>query len=249
MTDPVDELARRAAEADEEARAVEQRKRDAAQAEADEASAEAAAKQRDAAKAPTSFVRSTRFFYLASLGVVGGVSVVVLLLEGIAMPWDSIGGAAAAWTVVVAGLALDHAMWRRRLPFTLVGYDRIGGTDRTGDDMAPWVAFTVQIIVKDDVPVAAKEAVRRTLQILASRVNARQRKLKDARFGGEQVWRVQEEGPFLARGQATFGIYTTRLLEKWLRRDVRLLEKIAPVERVVVDARYTGRGFRLPSGD
>jgi hypothetical protein len=43
-------------------------------------------------------------------------------------------------------------------------------------------------------------------------------------------------------------LYNSRLIEKWLRKEVRLLHRGYPVGAVTVNAKYTGRSFEV-SGD
>ena len=245
MTDARDELARRAAQETRNASKIGRARR---RAEGRAQQKEAAARKRhkkDAQRAPTSFVRTTRFFLTAAAGLVGVVVVVVLAVEGAALPWAWIVGAFGAWVALSTAFAVDHALWRARLPFKLVGYDQIGGSDRTDDDEAPFVAFRVQVVPQD--AGADRAPIAAALSILAARVNAVMTANEDAKFRAEQAWR--QDGDDAVVGEASFSIYTTKVLEEWLRDDAQLLARVVPLQRVVVDARYTGRGFTLPSGD
>lgn len=237
------ELEARAAEA----KAAEQALVDAAARKRDAAAKrerdERAARARDDARAPTGFMRSMRAF----TGMMGGMLLLVAAatnaLEGPIFAWRWWGVAVAAWASVMGVLALDARTWRRRLGFALDGFDHISGVDSSGSDRAPWVRFEVRVLPRADDP-AARAACARVLEILSSRVNVMIAKDKDLSPTDEQRWRVDAKG--VCTGESTLAIYTTRLLEKWLRSDVALHHKSHAVERVEFRARYTGASTRIP---
>ncbi len=245
MGDPLRELESSAAAATRDAQAAADARRNDEQRAARQTVQKRTRKERSAARAPISFFSSMRFFGLAGVLLIGGVVGAVAHLENAKMPWPEIAAAVGAWAAVVALLALDNATWRWRLPFRVTGYQHIDGSDGTAGDYAPWIAFRVEIVTKGDA--SARAHVAKVLGILESRANKEGFSDKDTKYGGAQVWRVHENGS--VAGQGTFAIYTTRIIERWLRREVRLLARVVPVEKVVVSAKYTGSGYRLPSGD
>jgi hypothetical protein len=235
------ELEARAADARAQAEASEHSKADEERARREKAAAAAQAERASEARAPTGFVRSMRFFYLGGLGVVGLAVFFGMLTEVDGpMPWPVVAGVVSGYAAVLTGFALDNALWRRRLPFPINGFDVIEGKSRADSDEAPIVGFTIRIEVAGDT-----KARDQTLEILAGRVNAILKKdsdLKDS--SGKYEWRVNDG---TLTGSCSFQIYTTRVIERWLRSDVRLLAKVTRIERVYVNARYTGDTFSLPS--
>lgn len=201
------------------------------------------ARARDDARAPTGFMRSMRAF----TGMMGGMLLLVgaatNALEGPLFAWRSWAVVTAVWASVMGALALDARTWRRRLGFALDGFDHISGVDASGSDRAPWVRFEVRVVPRDD-DSAARAACARVLEILASRVNVMIAKDKDLSPSEEQRWRVDAKGA--CTGESTLAIYTTRLIEKWLRSDVALHHRTHAVARVEFRARYTGASTRIP---
>jgi len=115
----------------------------------------------------------------------------VLALQGTGFPWGGVGVLAVAWIALTAGLWLDAATWRRRLPFALGGDDRIEGEEPREDDRVPWIAVEVRIFPRAG---ATSPALTSTLEILASRVNRAMRKDDEARFSTQHRWRVEDNG-------------------------------------------------------
>lgn len=238
-------------EADEELKRLAARER---AAELDEAQQKAAAanrereraahRERDAvasARSAPGFFGQVRFFFLALTAVIGLVVVVTLAIGGYEIPWRAVGVGAAALVVAGFALWLDAATWRGRLPFALEGDTRIDGDDPRQDEHVPWIAVSVRIHLSGGQSTPALSA---TLELLASRVNRAMRKDDEARFTPAQSWRVQGNE---VCGETDKSLYTTRQLERWLRKEVRLLHRTCPVARVVVSAHYTGGSYWSPT--
>lgn len=190
---------------------------------------------RDDRRAPTAFHRTTRAFALGMLQLLALAAFAGLWLEGVDVTTWLL-AFEASWLLVSGAVLLDHHTWRARLPFELQGYDTIEGTDTTDDDTAPFVHVRVTIEADGDLTPA-----HTALVILATRMN---RTLQsDSDTASAKAWQV--DGP-CAEGEATFSLYTTRVLEAWLRREVCLAAKASPIRRVRVYASYTGYGYRLP---
>lgn len=238
------EIARREAGED---RAARSRRGRAQQGEADRAKRRRKQQHAAEARAPVGFFRSMRGFGVIMLTGVVGVSVLAFGLHDAALPWGTLGAAGAAWALVVALLVIDNVTWRGRLPFRLEGYDHIGARAPDRDGVAPWMRVAVTVRLADGVDAAAAAPhVARVLGILASRVNKEMTGDPDRRFDADQRWKVADG---TAEGETTYSFYTRRLCERWLRREVRLLARAFPLERVVVRAAYTGSGYDLPSAD
>lgn len=145
------------------------------------------------------------------------------------------------WLGVVAALYVDTVTWRARLPFRVEGYTVIDGVSPPDEGYAPWIALRVRIELKKPTPEAASQRGR-TLDLLVGRVTQMLAEDTDVNPGPDQVWRRNGDE---AVGQAGFPIYTARVIERWLRRDVRRLARAYPVDGVVVTARYTGSGYHV----
>jgi hypothetical protein len=195
-------------------------------------------RQERAQQAP-GFFGSMRFFLWMAVSLLGGVAVIVLLSVGqIEEGSDWLVPAAIGWAAVLPLAWLDARTWRTRLPFPVHGDRRILGSDTTDDSHVPWIEVRVELFVgRSD----ASAAVEQVLRLLASRANRLHRNDKEANFGGARVWRVDGR---VVRGETTLAFWTTRVLEKWLRRDVRFLQRVVRVEQVRVRARYTGDSYR-----
>lgn len=245
MADPLEELKKiSAAERDASQGEAAEQAREAAKAREKE-QREAREKKERAARAP-GFFRSMRFFGLAMSGLVALVFFVSAALEEHWWNWQIVGGVLGAWAMVAALFGLDAATWRGRLPFKLVGFQTIGGKDDTSASRVPWLAFELELRFVDSAGAQrGTEPLARTMEILGNRINRAMQKDSEADFSGGRVWRVTEAG--VLRGEATLQVYTTRLIEKWLRREVRLLHAAYPVAEVIVRARYTGSSYMTSS--
>ena len=247
MSDELEKLAEIAAREADGDRAARSRRGRAAQSEADRAKRRRKKQHASEARAPIGFFRSMRGFGMIMVTGLIGVSVLALQLHDATLPWASIGIAAAAWAVIVGALLIDNLTWRRRLPFRLEGYEHIAARAPDGDDVAPWVRVSVALHLADGVDAAAAAPhAARVLDILASRINKKMASDRDRDFDKDQRWKVADGA---AEGESTYAFYTQRLCERWLRREVRLLARAFPLERVVVRAAYTGRGYDIPSSD
>ncbi|MBL8919732.1 MAG: hypothetical protein JNJ54_12770 [Myxococcaceae bacterium] len=199
-----------------------------------------AEKLEGARRAPAGFFRSMRFWGLAFAGLLMLVALLVIVMEGDpATQARYLAPFAVIWLIAFAVLWVDSATWRQRLPFVVEGDLEIEGEDRTGDSEVPWIAVKVEIVLAQG---GSHEAVGHTLQLLASRANRLLADDKEARFGGAQVWRP---GQSQVAGETDPSFWTTRVLERWLRNEVRLLHRGVPVAKVKVHARYTGSGYRI----
>ena len=193
-------------------------------------------RRRAQARAPIGFVGSPRFMVMALSGGLIGMSWVALHE---ALP-AVVNGAALAWLVVTAAIVIDVYTWRRRLGFTLEGYERIDGTSPAEDGFAPWIAFSVAIYLRD----VSADAVRqrdRVLEMLITRID-KMHKADNDLSSRAPVWHRSDTA---TAGDTGYPIYAKRVIERWLRREVRLLAAAYPIDRVVVSARYTGGGFHV----
>lgn len=241
MADDAEEELRRRAQAEQAtAREEAERRSEAARkARAQEARRTEQKRARDRF-APAGFFRSMRFFWLAAAALVMLVILGVMTMEGdLTTHARYLAPVAVLWLIAFTVLWFDAATWRKRLPFPVEGDLVIEGEDRTGDSEVPWIAVTVEIVLAQ---AASHEALRHTLEVLASQANRLLVDDKEARFGGEKVWRADAAQ---ASGQTDPSFWTTRLLERWLRNEVRLLHQVAPISRVKVHARYTGAGYHI----
>lgn len=242
MSDPLEELEKISAAEQEEARgeAAEQAREAAREREKEQRKAEALAR---AGRRAPGFFSTTRFFALAMVGLIFATIVGSAWLEGDTW-WRSpvVAGLGAAWLLITAVLWLDSVTWRRLLPFEVEGLETINGKDASGDSDVPYIAFELHLRF---VGVGDDQARDKTLEILGARVNRALQKDSELDFNGQRVWRVLGGGRL--RGEGTRMLYTQRLIERWLRREVRLLHRAFPVGAVTVHATYTGKSFRTSS--
>ncbi len=238
MGDPLEELNRISASESAEIR-DELANKQKAEAKAREKERRAAAARVAAGRTPPGVFRSYRFFYLVLVGLlIGGFGSGAIFEDDW---WDGrvvtlvVGG----WTAVLVFFLLDSLTWKRLLPFKLEGFDSIAGDDDSGAGRVPYLSFDVHIRFIGEGSAAART---KTLEILASRVNRALE--KDGARDGQ--WRVVDGSS--VRGEGSPMIYNARFLEKWLRKEVRLLHAAFPVGAVTVKAKYTGASFE-PSGD
>jgi hypothetical protein len=216
-------------------------------ADTEKAAAKAREKERRASEArvaagrtPPGVFRSYRFFYLLLAGVMlGGIGTSAIFEDDW---WDTqiVAGVAGAWTAVLIFFVIDSVTWKRLLPFKLEGFDSIAGDKDPGEGRVPFLAFDIHIRF---IGEGNAQARAQTLEILASRVN---RALKKDGELSEPTWRVVDGSS--VRGEGSPMIYNGRFIEKWLRKEVRLLHRAFPVGAVTVNAKYTGASFE-PSGD
>lgn len=240
--DATDELRRRV-EAERAAARAESERRSRAESRGHEEELRRRARQRDRARrAPAGFFLSMRFWGLAFAAGLMLIVLLVIVMEGnpaTQAPW--LVPFAAIWLLAFAVLWVDSATWRKRLPFVVEGDLEIEGEDRTGEGVVPWIAVRVDLELQQAAP---HPAVGHALQLLANQANRLLADDKEANFGGAQVWRAGEAH---VAGETDASFWTTRVLERWLRNEVRLLNKAVPVARVKVHARYTGSGYRSSS--
>ncbi|MBL8914571.1 MAG: hypothetical protein JNM17_27960 [Archangium sp.] len=243
MSDPLEELKRIAEKEAAEARdKAESESRDK-QREREKEAAAARAKVENARRAPGSF-SSMRFLGVGFAGLMLLTIIGSIWLEDDFAATRWFWPAVPVWLLAMLVLIIDGLTWRARLPFKLIGYETIEGTDKTGSNHAPYIRFEVRITLQGH---ASHEAVAHTLEILGKRVNAMMFADKEADFGGAKVWRVSVRNS--VGGQASRAIYTGRVIEKWLRKEVRLLHKAVPVSQVTVEATYSGDSYWVSSSD
>jgi hypothetical protein len=244
LGDPLEELKKiSAAEKAESQSELDEKARDAAkEREKEKRKAESLA---EAGKKAPGFFSTVRFFGLAMVGLIGGTIVGSAWLEGDEW-WKSpiVAGIFAAWGAIVFVFWLDSATWKGLLPFKVEGMETIHGRDKSGDSRAPYIAFDIHIRF---VGVGDNQARNKVLEILAERINRVLKKDGDMNLNEKRVWRVADGGHL--RGEGSRALYTQRLIEAWLRREVRLLHRAFPVGAVTVIATYTGDSFRVSSSD
>ena len=241
MGDAEDKLAQLAAEARAAERKLDDDEQRAKKAEREKQHA-AERKQRISDRSAPGYFGQMRFFTLAGTLVFGGAALGGAWSEG-ANVLPLITWALPVLVIAFVVTWLDALTWRRRLPFLVTGDDVISGSDGTDSDRVPWLRVTVRIVLREPF---AHPAVDSTLQVLAARVNTAMKKEQGDSFEPKQHWRVKDG---VLRGEVDKSLYTTRMLEKWLRREVRLLHQVAPVKHVEVSAAYTGSSSWAPSGD
>ena len=93
-----------------------------------------------------------------------------------------------------------------------------------------------------DVPDLTRELAA-VLELFAERLNDAQQANKHFATSVERPWRVVA-GESLT-GELDGSMWGSRLLERWVVRDLRLLHRICPIREVVVEARYTGATYRI----
>lgn len=243
MSDPLEELKRIAAKEAEAAREKAEAESRDKQREREKEAANEAAKLEDAKRAPGSF-SSMRFLGVGFAGLMLFTIIGSIWLEDDFAATRWFWPAVPVWGLAMLFLIIDGLTWRARLPFKLMGYERINGTDKSGSSRAPYIRFEVRITLAGH---ASHEAVAQTLEILGKRVNAIMFADKEADFGGAKVWRVS--GGMSVGGQASRAVYTSRVIEKWLRKEVRLLHAAVPVSQVWINAEYSGDTYWVSSSD
>lgn len=147
---------------------------------------------------------------------------------------------------VLMALWVDARTWARRLPYRVVGLDRIAGAARREDDWEPLIAFEVRLTLLRAGPEdAVALPVAHALAILGARVDRLNRRDPELRRGGEPAWQAQG---LSVVGRSHLGVYREAVLERWLRRELRLLHRLHPVATVEVCARFTGVQLYLAAG-
>ena len=204
-------------------------------------------RRRRQAQAPSSFLRSTAamraWLALGLLLALAGAGLLDPTVRPLAEAVVPVGGLLVG--VYLALSALSQAGWRARLPFQLVGFDTIEGEDDSDEEHVPWIAFEITVRLRREDPRAVA-AVEDALKILASRANAEMAADESRGFGAARFFGLAPGHRVL--GEGTAALYTTSLLQRWLRREMRLVaHETGLVESVVIDARYTGQSYHLSS--
>lgn len=241
MGDAEEKLRQLEAEARAEERKVLEAEAEAARATQRKEAAEATKRREGDRRAPGYFSQM-RFVGLMAVALVAGALLGGAWSEGAPVGPVFLYGA-PVWALAVLVTWVDSLTWKKRLPFEVRGEDVISGTDGTGSDRVPWIGVTIRVVLQAN---ATHPAVNTTLQVFASQMNTMMKADTDASFTDQQRWLVKHG---LLRGETTKAMYTTRMLEKWLRREVRLLHEVARIERVEVSAAYTGSSYWAPSSD
>lgn len=238
MATPEQELERQA----QAARARDQRDQERIEQAHRKAVARAAAKlerSRSRARNAPGFFGSMTFVWFLATALLALALAFVLAFQGQLEQYGLwFGPPAIVWAIAFLIFWMDAVTWRSRLPFRLTGDRVIHGRDNTDSDEVPWIEVQVTVELTGS---GAQTAVEHALQLLATRANRLLRGDKEANFGGDRIWRVEGN---IVRGETDPSFWTTRVLEKWARRDLRLLRKITPIHQIKVHARYTGRSYR-----
>lgn len=195
--------------------------------------------RRKLSRAPIGFFGSLRFLGLLLGGGMVGAALGVLKVLHVPIPTIGAVWLGIAWLIVIVVLLVDFLTWRVRLPFRLDGYEHIDGTSPAQSGYVPWIDLRVEIHLCK-VTAESERQRNRVLDLLAARIEQMLLGDKNANCGPAQAWSRKDE---FVSGQVGNSVYSTRLIERWLRRDVRRLAKAYPVDRVVVVARYTGSGY------
>jgi hypothetical protein len=172
-----------------------------------------------------------------------------LMVGGVAtaVSWNVWGARQSVWPLALCALAVAAFVaqgwwWPRHLPFRLTDADRVRGErPSAGKGQIPYVHFTITVHRKDKSQGESELAA--VLELFAERLNDAQQANKHFATSVERPWRVVA-GESLT-GELDGSMWGSRLLERWVVRDLRLLHRICPIREVVVEARYTGATYRI----
>lgn len=151
-------------------------------------------------------------------------------------------GVVGLWALWLSAALLRGALWRRLLPYELLGYEHIAGHCSTPDGEAPILGFRVTVRLAPDAPAEAERAVQAALRLLVSTANARL--AGDPDYREATRWTSTAQG---AAGEGSFGFYRTGLWRRWLSGPMRRAARGGSVVSVRVEARFTDKHFTLPS--
>ncbi len=175
---------------------------------------------------------TSRFTLVRGVGLVSAVvalGVAAILDDPRAwLPWL----AAVPATCLALGLFFwfDALTWRRRLPWALEGDRIIEGLATTSAVHGDVIRVTVTVTLRSG---EVHPVLTTALILLARQAQA----LKPEGVRG--YWQMVP-GTTRAEGDSNFDFFEGRVLERWLRRDLRLVHRITPVERVTVHAEFAG---------
>lgn len=146
--------------------------------------------------------------------------------------------ACALWALLLTLALVDALTWRRRLPFSLIEPDRLTGHPDSRDDYSTWIEVGVSVVLRDG---STPPALATALELLVTRLNRLMGEDQD--FSGALAWRSR--APNAVGGHVDHRFFSARVLEKWLRREVRLLHGAHPVERVETTLGWSQHTQRL----
>ena len=184
MSDPLEELRKISADEQQESRGEGEAAARALAKKQEQKQRQESARAARAARAP-GFFQTVRFFSVAGVGLVGLVFLAVSATDGDWFDWKIVGALTGGWGLTLGVLAADAASWKRRLPFQLPGFERIGGSYDSSRHRAPWLAYEISIQFAGAGERRGGEPARRTLEILATRVNRLMNGDSDASFTAE----------------------------------------------------------------